>query len=144
MAFNHSHGCERKGCGKRGVNSSEPRGVRFKKLLRCVTNRHESTCFRNSHYYYCTLSNKSLIKSPWIQREGRNEVEFPRCFRTLVVKIEKTNSNSTRDFSKRINFTRVDLFVWSTLVVKIKKRRNPLRSVFWGKLPATKRSKYVV
>jgi hypothetical protein len=51
-------------------------------------------------------------------------VEFPRCFRTLVVKIEKTNSNSTRDFSKRINFTRVDLFVWSTLVVKIKKRRN--------------------
>jgi hypothetical protein len=53
-------------------------------------------------------------------------VEFPRCFRTLVVKIEKTNSNSTRDFSKSINFTRVDLFVWSTLVVKIKKRRNPL------------------
>jgi len=47
------------------------------------------------------------------RREGRNEVEFPRCFRTLVVKIEKTNSNSTRDFSKRINFTRVDLFFWS-------------------------------
>jgi len=41
---------------------------------------------------------------------------------TRRVKIEKTNSNSTRDFSKRINFTRVDLFVWSTLVVKIKKR----------------------
>jgi heme A synthase len=27
---------------------------------------------------------------------GRNEPEFPRCFRTLVVKIEKTNSNSTQ------------------------------------------------
>jgi hypothetical protein len=59
---------------------------------------------------------------------GEKRAEFPRCFRTLVVKIEKTNSNSTRDFSKRINFNRVDLFVWSTLVVKIKKRRNPLRA----------------
>ncbi len=63
------------------------------------------------------------------RREGRNEVEFPRCFRTLVVKIEKTNSNSTRDFSKRINFTRVDLFVWSTLVVKIKKTQESTPSV---------------
>jgi hypothetical protein len=52
--------------------------------------------------------------------------EFPKCFRTLVVKIEKTNSNSTRDFSKRINFNRVDPFIGSTLVVKIKKNRNPL------------------
>ena len=69
-----------------------------------------------------------LLPKSWSKREGRNEVEFPRCFRTLVVKIEKTNSNSTRDFSKRINFTRVDLFFWSTLVVKIKKRRNPLRA----------------
>jgi len=50
--------------------------------------------------------------------------EFPKCFRTLVVKIEKTNSNSTRDFSRRINFTRVDPFVWSTLVVKIKKTES--------------------
>jgi hypothetical protein len=40
---------------------------------------------------------------------GEKRAEFPRCFRTLVVKIEKTNSNSTRDCSKRINFTRVDL-----------------------------------
>jgi hypothetical protein len=52
--------------------------------------------------------------------------EFPKCFRTLVVKIEKTNSNSTGDFSKRINFNRVDPFIGSTLVVKIKKNRNPL------------------
>ena len=44
----------------------------------------------------------------------------------FVVKIEKTNSNSTRDFSKRITFTTVDPFVWSTLVVKA---RNPLRSL---------------
>jgi hypothetical protein len=56
---------------------------------------------------------------------GEKRTEFPRCFRTLVVKIEKTNSNSTRDFSKSTNFTRVDPFVWSTLVVMIKKRRNP-------------------
>ncbi len=41
---------------------------------------------------------ESLAGTP--VREGRNEVEFPRCFRILVVKIEKTNSNSTRDFSK--------------------------------------------
>ena len=54
--------------------------------------------------------------------------EFPKCFRTLVVKIEKTNSNSTGDFSKRINFNRVDPFIGSTLVVKIKKNRNPLRA----------------
>ena len=60
---------------------------------------------------------------------GPNRPEFPKCFRTLVVKIEKTNSNSTRDFSKRMNFTRVDPFVWSTLVVKIKKRRNPLEHI---------------
>jgi len=60
------------------------------------------------------------------QTRGEKRAEFPRCFQTLVVKIAKTNSNSTRDFSKRINFTRVDPFVWSTLVVKIKKRRNPL------------------
>ncbi len=55
---------------------------------------------------------------------GEKRAEFPRCFRSLVVKIEKTNSNSTRDFSKRINFTRVDLFVWSTLVVKIQKMQE--------------------
>ena len=59
-----------------------------------------------------------------VGRRGPNRPEFPKCFRTLVVKIEKTNSNSTRDFSKRINFTRVDLFVWSTLVVKIKKTQE--------------------
>jgi hypothetical protein len=58
------------------------------------------------------------------QVRGEKRAEFPRCFRTLVVKIEKTNSNSTRDFSKRINFTRVHLFVWSTLVVKIKKTQE--------------------
>ena len=63
----------------------------------------------------------------WIPGEKR--AEFPRCFRTLVVKIEKTNSNSTRDFSKRINFTRVDPFVWSTLVVKIKKTQESTPSV---------------
>ena len=57
-------------------------------------------------------------------REPEKRAEFPRCFRTLVVKIEKTNSKSTRDFSKRINFTRVDPFVWSTLVVKIKKTQE--------------------
>jgi hypothetical protein len=56
--------------------------------------------------------------------QSLKRAEFPRCFRTLVVKIEKTNSNSTRDFSKRINFTRVDLFVWSTLVVKIQKMQE--------------------
>ena len=61
--------------------------------------------------------------------ERRKRAEFPRCFRTLVVKIEKTNSNSTRDFSKRIIFTRVDLFVWSTLVVKIKKTQESTPSV---------------
>ncbi len=37
--------------------------------------------------------------------------------------------NSTRDFSKRINFTRVDLFVWSTLVVKIKKTQESTPSI---------------
>ncbi len=58
-----------------------------------------------------------------------NRPEFPKCFRTLVVKIEKTNSNSTRDFSKRINFTTVDPFVWSTLVVKIKKTQESTPSV---------------
>ena len=57
-------------------------------------------------------------------RRGPNRPEFPKCFRTLVVKIETTNSNSTRDFSKRINFTRVYLFVWSTLVVKIQKMQE--------------------
>ena len=46
-----------------------------------------------------------------LRQRGPNRPEFPKCFRTLVVKIEKTNSNSTRDFSKRINFTRVDPFV---------------------------------
>jgi hypothetical protein len=58
-------------------------------------------------------------------RRGPNRPEFPKClrelakcFQTLVVKIEKTNSNSKKDQSKRINFTRVDPFVWSTLVVK--------------------------
>ena len=42
----------------------------------------------------------------------------PKCFRTLVVKIKKTNSesNSRRDFSKRINFTRVDPFVWDRVI----------------------------
>jgi hypothetical protein len=41
----------------------------------------------------------------------------------VVVKIEKTNSNSTRDFSKGL-ISRVDPFVWSTLVVKIKKTQE--------------------
>jgi len=62
------------------------------------------------------------------RREAPIDRSSPKCFRTLVVKIEKTNSNSTRDFSKRINFNRVDPFVGSTLVVKIKKNRNPLRA----------------
>jgi len=48
----------------------------------------------------------------------------PKVFPDSVVKIEKTKSNSTRDFSKWINFTRVDPFVWSTLVVKIKKTQE--------------------
>ncbi len=61
-------------------------------------------------------------------KRGPNRPGVPKVFPDSCVKIEKTNSNSTRDFSKRINFTRVDPFVWSTLVVKIKKRRNPLRA----------------
>jgi hypothetical protein len=49
--------------------------------------------------------------------------------RTLVVKIKKTNSNSTRDFSKRINFTRVDPFLWVNSVVKIKKAQESTPSI---------------
>ena len=30
-----------------------------------------------------------------VQPRGPNRPEFPKCFRTLVVKIEKMNSNST-------------------------------------------------
>jgi len=83
-----------------------------------------TVCLRWCAYLQQASATSGAVQDPSGQtrREGRNELEFPRCFRTLVVKIEKTNSNSTRDFSKRINFTRVDLFVWSTLVVKIKKR----------------------
>jgi hypothetical protein len=65
-------------------------------------------------------------KSPLQPTRVPNRPEFPKCFRTLVVKIEKTNSNCTRDFSKRINFTRVDPFVW---VNSCRKSRIPLRSL---------------
>ena len=67
----------------------------------------------------------------FLQHRRHAHFQFPkeRPESTEFVKIEKTNSNSTRDFSKRINFTRVDPFVWSTLVVKIKKTQESTPSV---------------
>jgi hypothetical protein len=60
---------------------------------------------------------------------GGKRPEFPRCFRTLVVKVKKSNSNSTRDFSKGINLKNVHPRVGSTFVVKIKKTQESTPSI---------------
>ena len=63
-------------------------------------------------------THKTAMVGNVLTGRGHNRLSSQSVSGLFVVKIEKTNSNSTRDFSKRINFTRVDPFVWSTLVVK--------------------------